>query len=74
MSELDRLFTETAVPDWSDIRVQFDPDDPGKTIPLSWAQDYIQRAYAKNPARFGAALGDVVADWSNRKYSSDGGA
>ena len=69
-SDIDRLFSD-APPDWSDIKVQFDPDDPAKTIPLSWAQDYIQRAYKKNPARFGAALGDVVADWSREKFSSD---
>lgn len=67
MNDLDG-WTDTAIPDWTSITIQFDPADPAKTIPLSWAQDMLQRQYKANPASFGRKLADVVADWSQRKY------
>jgi hypothetical protein len=62
-----------APPDWSaEARVQFDPADPAKTIPLSWAQDYIQREYTRNRAQFGNRLAVVVNAWSVRGYGQNG--
>jgi hypothetical protein len=67
-------WTDTGVPDWSgEAHVQFDASDPGKTIPLSWAQDMMQRWYKRNPSQFGAKLGEVVADWSARAYNGSEG-
>ena len=63
----------TAMPaDWTaEARVQFNPADPSKTIPFSWAQDYIQRRYKANPATFGNQLAEVVKDWMSGKYGSE---
>jgi len=62
-----------APPDWAaEARVQFDPGNPDKTIPLSWAQDMLQRQYKRNPAAFGNKLAEVVADWSAAAYGSNG--
>lgn len=63
-------WNDTALPpDWSEIKVQFDREDPSKTIPLTWAQEMLQRWHASQPDRFKSKLADVVADWAVTKYS-----
>lgn len=65
-------WTTAMPPDWAaEARVQFNPDDPSKTIPVSWAQDYMQREFTRNQAQFGKRLGEVVMAWTTGKYGSE---
>ena len=60
-------------PDWTaEAKVQFDPGNPDKTIPLSWAVELIQRQYKANPASFSNKLASVVSDWAAKSYGQGG--
>lgn len=43
-------------------RVQFDADNPARTIDLSTAQTMIQRWRKRNPAQFGYWLAEAMTD------------
>jgi hypothetical protein len=55
------------------VHVQFDPDDPAKTIPLALAQDMLQRQYKANPASFANKVADVYRSWALGANGSDKG-
>lgn len=76
MEDTDR-WPDTLAPvepyDWNgEGRVQFNPDDPAKTIPPSWAEHIIQELYRRNPAQFGTKwLAETVAWWAAQKYGGE---
>ena len=62
---------DTSVPDWSAINVRFSFTDETKTIPLSWAEDMLQRWHKRNPAAFGNQLAETNRRWVADKLGEE---
>lgn len=45
-----------------EVRVQFDADNPAKTVDLATIQTMIQRWRKRSPAQFGYWLADALTD------------
>jgi hypothetical protein len=55
----------------AEVRVQFDPDDETKTIPLALAQEMLQRQFKSNPGSFANKVADVYRSWALGANGSD---
>lgn len=54
------------------VRVQFDADNPAKTIDLSTAETMLKRWRARNAAQFGYWLAEALTDAQPSKTARGG--